>query len=227
MTRAPLHLVLFGSLVLFTASTWAASLQETLTRMDQAAAKFTSLSADVRKVTHTGVINEDTEDNGTVQMKRPKRNEIRMLLEIKPPDPKQVYIDSKKVQIFFPNSLIDQEYEMGKYKSLLDQFLLLGFGSNSKELESAYSISLGGSEVIAGEKTTRLELIPKSQEMLAHLKRVDLWLSDETGIPQQQKFYQPGNDYQVVTYTNIKINPNLPELKLDLPKNVKKEYPLK
>jgi outer membrane lipoprotein-sorting protein len=215
------------ALTLAVGSVHAASLSEILARMDQASQKFTSLSADVLKISHTGVINEDTKDDGTIRMKRPKPHDIRMLLEIKPPDPKQVFIDGKKVQIFYPNSLVDQEYDMGKYKSLLEEFLLLGFGSNSKDLESAFTISLGGSEVIAGEKTTRLELVPKDKEMLAHLKRVDLWLSDETGLPVQQKFYQPGNDYQVATYTNVKINPNLPELKLDLPKGIKKEYPLK
>lgn len=218
---------MLGVLAVTTASVQAASLSETLARMDQAARKFTSLSADIRMVSHTGVINENTEDDGTVMMKRPKPHDIRMLFDIKPPDPKQLFIDGKKVQIFFPNSLTVQEYDMGKYKSFLDQFLLLGFGSNSKELQNDYSISMGGSEVVAGEKTTRLELVPKSQEMLVHVKRVDLWLSDETGMPIQQKFYQAGNDYHLATYTNIKVNPNLPDLKLDLPKNVKKEYPLK
>jgi outer membrane lipoprotein-sorting protein len=227
MTQAPAHWLLLGALTLTAAPAPAASLTETLAKMDQAAAKFTSLSADIKKVSHTGVIDQDTEDNGTVQMKRPKPHDIRMLFDIKPPDPKQLFIDGKKVQIFYPNSLLMQEYDMSKYKSLLEQFLLLGFGSNSRELQHDYSISLGGSEVVAGEKTTRLELIPKSQEMLVHLKRVDLWLSDETGMPVQQKFYQPGNDYQVATYTNIKINPNLPELKLDVPKGTKKEFPLK
>jgi len=218
---------MLGVLTLSTSSTHGASLTETLARMDQAARKFNSFSADLRRISHTGVIGEDTEDDGTVQMKRLKPHDTRWLLDIKPPDPKQVLIDGKKVQIFFPNSLIDQEYDMSKYKSLLEEFLLLGFGSNSKELESAFTITLGGAEVVTGEKTTRLELIPKDQEMLVHLKRVDLWLSDETGMPVQQKFYLPGNDYQVATYTNIKINPSLPELKLDLPKGVKKEYPLK
>ena len=227
MTQARAHWLLWGAFTLNAVSAPAASLTETLARMDKAAQKFTSLSADMRKVSHTGVIDEDTVDVGTVLMKRPKPHDIRMLFEIKPPDPKKLFIDGKKVQIFFPNSLTEQEYDMSKYKSLLDQFLLLGFGSNSKELENDYTISLGGSEVIAGEKTTRLELIPKSQEMLVHLKRVELWLSDETGMPLQQKFYQPGNDYQVATYTNIKINPSLPELKLDVPKGTKKEYPLK
>jgi outer membrane lipoprotein-sorting protein len=226
MTQAS-HWFLTGFLALTAASASAASLQDTLAHMDQAAKKFTGLSADIRKVSHTAVINEDTVDVGTVMMKRPKPHDIRMLFDIKPPDPKQLFIDGKKVQIFFPNSLEVQEYEISKYKSLLDQFLLLGFGSNSKDLENDYSISLGGPEVVAGEKTTRLELIPKFPEAQAHLKRVDLWLSDETGMTVQQKFYQPGNDYHLATYTNIKINPNLPELKLDLPKNVKKEYPLK
>ena len=218
---------MLGVFTLIAASVNAASLEETLARMDQASRKFTSLSADVRKVSHTGVINVDTEDVGTVEMKRPKPHDIRMLLNIQPPDPKQVFIDGKKVQIFYPNSLIDQEYDMSKYKSLLEEFLLLGFGSNSKELEAAFTITLGGSETVAGQKATRLELVPKDQEMLVHLKRVDLWLSDDTGLPVQQKFYQPGNDYQVATYTNVKVNPNLPELKLDLPKGIKKEYPLK
>jgi outer membrane lipoprotein-sorting protein len=226
MKRAPAGWLL-GALTLTGVCASAATLTETLARMDQAARKFTSLSADIRKISHTGVINENTEDVGTVMMKRPKPHDIRMLFDIKPPDPKQLFLDGKKVQIFYPNSLTEQEYDMGKYKSLLDQFLLLGFGSNSSELQSDYTISLGGAEVVAGEKTTRLELIPKSQEMQAHLKRVDLWLSDQTGMPVQQKFFQPGNDYQVATYTNIKINPSLPDLKLDVPKGTKKEYPLK
>jgi outer membrane lipoprotein-sorting protein len=227
MTQTSSRCLLLSTLLLTAASTFAASLSETLARMDKATAKFTSLSADMRKVSHTGVIDADTEDVGTVRMKRPKPHDIRMLLDINPPDPKQVFIDGKKVQIFFPNSLTVQEYDMSKYKSLLDQFLLLGFGSKSKELENDYVISLGGSEVIGAEKTTRLQLIPKSKEMLVHLKRVDLWLSDETGMPVQQKFFLPGNDYHVANYTNVKINPSLPDLKLDLPKGVKKEYPQK
>ena len=221
------HSLIVSLLALAPVSMPAASLPETLARMDQAGAKFTSLSADIRKVSHTGVINEDTEDIGTVQMKRSKPHDVHMLFDIKPPDPKQLFLDGKKVQIFYPNSLVVQEYDMSRYKSLLDQFLLLGFGSNSKELENDYTITLGGPDIVAGQKTTRLELVPKSQEMLVHLKRVDLWLSDETGMPVQQKFYQPGNDYQVATYTNIRINPPLPDLKLDLPKGIKKEYPLK
>ena len=217
-----------GAFVLIASSARAATLNDTLARMDQAAAHFTSLSADLRRVAHTDVINEDMVDMGTIQMKRSKGHDVRMFLDIQKPDPKQVLIDTKRVELYYPDSLLEQIYDLtGKYKSLVDQFLLLGFGSTSAELESSYTISLGGTEVINGERATRLQLTPKSPEVLTHLKRVDLWLSDQTGLPLQQKFYEPSGDYQLATYTNIKINPNLPELKLDLPRGVKKEYPLK
>ncbi len=204
-------------------------LETTLARMDQASARFKDLSADLRRVHHTNVINEDTVDSGTILLKRPKPHDVRAMFDIKQPDPKQVAIDSKKAQLYYPKIATVQEYDLGKYKSLADQFLLLGFGSTSKELESAYRISLGGPETLGKEKTTRIELAPKSPESVANLQRVDLWISDSTGLPVQQKLHWPGGDYDVATYTNVKMNPNLPDsaFRLDLPKGVKREHPQK
>ena len=56
-----------------------------------------------------------------------------------------------------------------------------------------------------------------------------LWISDATGYPVQQKFFQSGGDYHFVTYSDLKINPDLPDsaLKLKLPKGVKREFPQK
>jgi outer membrane lipoprotein-sorting protein len=134
-----------------------------------------------------------------------------------------------KGAIYYPGMNTVQEYDLGKSRSLVEQFMLLGFGSNSKDLESAYSIRLGGPETVAGQKATRIELIPKSQDVLEHLKRVDLWISDTMSIAVQQKLYEPGGDYLLTTYTNIKLRLNLPDsaVKLDLPKSVKREYPQK
>jgi outer membrane lipoprotein-sorting protein len=201
----------------------------TLARMDEAAAQFKGLQADVQKISHTAVMNEDSVDAGTIVLKRPKPNDIRVLFDFKPPNPKQVLIAGIKVDIYYPGINTVQEYNLGKSRSLVEQFMLLGFGSNSKDLESAYSIRLGGPETVAGQKATRLELIPKSPDVLAHLKRVDLWISDAMGIAVQQKLYEPGGDYLLATYTNIKLRPNLPDsaVKLDLPKSVKREYPQK
>jgi outer membrane lipoprotein-sorting protein len=202
-------------------------LQATLAKMDQAAMVFKGLSADLRKVHHTAVINEDTEDIGTILIKRPKPHETRVLFDVKKPDPKQLAFDGHKGEEYFPKAKLVQEYDLSKYKGLVDQLLLLGFGTTSKELQSAYTLSYGGTETVAGEKTSRIQLIPKSPETLAHLSKVDLWISDTSGVPVQQKFYEPGGDYDLATYSNIKLNPNIPDadLKLNLPKGVKVEHP--
>jgi outer membrane lipoprotein-sorting protein len=205
------------------------SLAATLARMDDAAAKFKGLQADMQKIAHTAVINEDSVDAGTIAVKRPNPHDIRVLMNFQPPNPRQVMIAGVKGAIYYPGMNTVQEYDLGKSRSLVEQFMLLGFGSNSKDLESAYSIRLGGPETVAGQKATRIELIPKSQDVLEHLKRVDLWISDTMGIAVQQKLFEPGGDYLLATYTNIKLRLNLPDsaVKLDLPKSVKREYPQK
>jgi len=197
--------------------------------MDQAAAKFKGLQADMEEISHTAVINEDSVTVGTIAVKRPKPYDIRVLFDLKPPNPRKVMIAGTKAAIYYPGINTVQEWDLGKDRSLVEQFMLLGFGSNSKDLESAYSIRLGGPETVAGQESTRIELIPKSQDVLAHLKRVDLWISDAMGIAIQQKLYETGGDYLLATYTNIKLRPNLPDsaVKLDLPKSVKREYPQK
>ena len=205
------------------------SLAATLARMDDAAAKFKGLQADMQKIAHTAVINEDSVDAGTIAVKRPNPHDIRVLMNFLPPNPRQVMIAGVKGAIYYPGINTVQEYDLGKSRSLVEQFMLLGFGSNSKDLESAYSIRLGGPETVAGQKATRIELIPKSQDVLEHLKRVDLWISDTMGIAVQQKLFEPGGDYLLATYTNIELRLNLPDsaVKLNLPKNVKWEYPQK
>jgi outer membrane lipoprotein-sorting protein len=223
MTRV----ILIGSIL--TTFAIAGPLETTLAHMDQSAAKFTGLSADLRRAHHTAVINEDTLDIGIILIKRPKPHDTRMLIDVKEPDARKAAIDSRKLQIYEPKSQTVTEYDLGKYRAMVDEYLLLGFGNSSKELQNSYSISLGGPETLGGEKTTRLELIPKTQEALAHLKKVDLWISDTTGLPVQQKFYLPGGDYDLATFSNMKLNPNLPDsaVKLDLPRGVKREYPQK
>lgn len=221
-----LYLVVMGLTAMASA---ANSLEATLAKMDQAAAGFTGLTADLRKVAYHEVLKDSDTDTGRLVLKRGKAHDIRMLLDIKEPDPKTYAFEPHKVEEYLPRAQTVQEYDPGKYKSLIDQFLLLGFGSTSKEILSSYSISLGGPETIGSDKTTRLQLIPKSPEMLKYFNRVDLWISDATGLPVQQKFFAPGGDYNLATYSNMKINPNLADsdVRLNLPKGVKRERPQK
>src|SRR5581483_1533479 len=89
-------LALIALLPLLCGSLPAQTLASTLAKIDQAAAGFRGLSADVKKISHTAVINEDTVDIGTILVKRPKPNDVQMLIDIRQPDPKKAAIDGRK-----------------------------------------------------------------------------------------------------------------------------------
>src|SRR5260370_41104451 len=77
-----------------------------------------------------------------------------------------VTIGGGKVQIFYPQTNEAQEVDLGKNRGVVDQFMLLGFGSNSTELNSAYSVKFGGVNSVEGHKATRIGLGPKDPEIL-------------------------------------------------------------
>ena len=203
------------------------SLDATLAKMDQAAAGFKGLSADMKKVHYTAVIKEEDTESGTILAKRPKPKDLRARVDIMQPDPKTAVFEGHKAQIYYPKTGEIQPVDLGKESSVVDQFLLLGFGSNSRELQNAYSIKEGGPEKVAGEETTRIELIPKDKDVLTHLRKVELWISDIKGIALQEKFYEPGGDYTVLTFTNIQINPSIPDSAFNLPKASHRATPKK
>ena len=201
-------------------------LQETFVRMDAAAASFKGLTADVRKVAYTAVIQEGSTDIGTMAVKRSKPHDLRALVNIKQPDPKQVGFSDHIALIYYPKTKTVQVAQLDKKSStLVEQLLLLGFGSTSGEIESAYTVNLGGPDTVNGQKTVRIELTPKSPEKLAGFTRIDLWISDSSGLAVQQKLFQAGGDYTMATYSNMKLEANLPDsaVKLELPKDVHRE----
>ena len=213
------------ALVLFAAGAEAAPLKEVLARMDATAAAFKGMTAKIRRVSHTAVIDEDNIDSGTVTLRRSKPKEVQMLVELTEPEVKSLAFQGRKLEIYFPKILTVQEYDLGKSRALLEQFLLLGFGSTGKELAANYTIASLGEETVGGRKAHRLELTPKSAEALQHLKKVELWIAADGGYPSQQKFFMAGGDYTLVSYTDVKLNPPLSDgaLRLKLPKGVKRE----
>jgi outer membrane lipoprotein-sorting protein len=199
-----------------------------LDRIDRAGAAFKGMSAKVRRIQHTAAINEDDVDSGTILLKRAHARDLHMLIDLTEPDPKTVAFQGHTAEIYFPKAATVQEFDVGtgKDRALLEQLFLLGFGTSRAELQASYNVRLVGPDTIGGQKSELLELIPKSKEVLQHLVKLEMWVA-ESGYPVQQKFYLKGGDYQLATYSEMKINPDLPEsaLKLRVPKNVKREYP--
>ena len=198
-------------------------------RMDKSAAEFSALSAKVKKISYTAVIKDTSSETGTFVIKKVKPGEVRVRMEIDKPDPRSIALSRKKYEIFLPKINTVQEYDLTQYGRLVDQFLLLGFGTPVREIVKAYDMAVVGTETVDGKQTTRVELRPKLDSVKEHLKLVEIWIPLNDGNPIQQKFLQPSGDYTLSTYMDVKINPLLKDadVQLTLPKNVKREKPQK
>jgi outer membrane lipoprotein-sorting protein len=225
MTRNRFVLVLAGTVLVagvrgFGAPQAGSTLEAALARMDETAAKFKGLTANIHRVSHTDVVDKNDIEDGTVAAKKMKPGDTRILIHITKPEEKFYFVGGGKARLYNPKSQEAQEADLGKSKDIVNQLLLLAFGSNSTDLKAAYTIKLGGPDTVNGEKATRIELTPKSQDVLKHVKRCDMWISDK-GVAIQQKFDQGGGDYVLTTYSHMEMAPNLPEPKLDIPRGIK------
>ncbi len=201
----------------------AETLEKVLARMDQNAASFKSMTAKVKRVAHIAVINEDNTDIGTMRLKRSKKD-IRLLVDLTEPDAKSVSFHGSKAEIYYPKLRRVEEYEVGKKRELFEQFFLVGFGTPAKDLSSDYAIRMIGGERVEGQPAAHIELIPKSKQVLQHIKKMDLWISDATGYPVRQKLDQSGGEYMLITYSNLVINAPLSDssVHLNLPKGLER-----
>ena len=198
-------------------------------RMDKSAAEFAGLSARVKKVSYTAVIKDSSAESGTFMIKKVKPGDVRVRMEIDTPDARSIALSRKKYEIFLPKINTVQEYDLTQYGRLVDQFLLLGFGTPVRDITKSYDMVVAGTETIDGKQTTRVELRPKLASVKEHLKLVEIWIPMNDGNPIQQKFLQPSGDYTLSTYMDVKVNPLLKDadVQLTLPKNVKREKPQK
>lgn len=224
--------MIFRLTLLFAASLAALpaqTLEATLARMDRAAAGFRGISAQIEQVSHTAVINDTTVESGSIVLYRPKPRDLRMLAEFTKPDPRAVSYANRKVQIFYPKINTVQEYDLGKQGALIDQFLLLGFGTPGSELGKSYDVKHTGRETIGGAACDVLELTPRDPEALKHVRRIEIWVSEQTGQPVRQKIHQPSRDYREIRYSGLKLNPPLNDdsVRLKLPRGVKRTSPQK
>lgn len=204
------------------------SLQAVLARVDSAAAKYKGMKASITKIAYLGAIKQSETDTGTVVARRSNPKDLRMLIALGPPNPKKVLLGPNKAEIYYPGMNSVDEYDLGKVSGMKDKLLLLSFGGTSKELQSAYTVTVGPSETVGGKSATRLDLVPKDKQLLSTYPRVQLWIAEDTGIAVQQKLIGPTGDYDQATYTNIQLtNITDGDLKLDVPKDAKREKPLK
>ncbi len=183
-------------------------LAQILSHMNESAKHLKTLSANLEYTKVTVLVNDFSTESGKMYFRNAKSPDI--LIDFKTPAAKVILFKKDKAEIYQPKINQVQEYDLSKHTSLVQQFLLLGFGTDSKEMQKMYGIKYLAEEQLGGDMTALLELTPHSQSLSAQLSKIQLWVSEESWLPVQQKFFEAGGDYSIARYTSVKVNRNLP-----------------
>src|ERR1700676_3063101 len=116
------------------------TLESVLKQLDTQAGDFHSLTADLERTKVTVVVNDKSTESGKILVRRDEK----MRIELTQPDPRTILRDGDFFYIYNPKIKRVEEYNLGKKKSVLDQFLLLGFGTSGTSLKQSYTISVQG-----------------------------------------------------------------------------------
>lgn len=203
----------------------AETLEEVLSRMDAAAARFHGLTARLSYTKVTLIVNDRSTESGAIYFKKEPKG-FKVLIEFTQPEFKTVLFRDNKGWIYRPKIAQMEEYDLGKNRESLEQFLLLGFGAPGHDLLKAYGVTLAGDTQVDGTPAVKLDLAPQGS-MATHLRKVELWLARATWQPIQQQFTEPSGDHMTARYTDIKQNPLLPDsrFKIQTSGKVKKVRP--
>ena len=184
-----------------------ATLEGVFRQMDGEARNFHSVSADIERTKVTVVVNDRSTETGNIQVRGDK-----MLLEMKAPDPRTILRTGDSLFVYTPGLKRVEEYNLGKNRTLVDQFLLLGFGTDSREMQKNYLVTLLKEDKVDDKKTIELELTPKLDAVRAQITKIQIWLDESSWLPVQQEFYEAGSgDYSIVHYSKVVRNPGLPD----------------
>jgi outer membrane lipoprotein-sorting protein len=190
--------------------------------MDQAAKRLKTLSADLEYTKVTVLVNDFSTESGELYFRNSKTPDI--LIKFTEPAPKTILFRKNKAEIYQPKINQLQEFDLSKHSQLIQQFLLLGFGTESNDMQKAYAVRYLREEALGGDTTALLELTPREGTVASQLAKVQLWISEESWLPVQQKFFEAGGDYSVARYHSVKVNRDLPSsvFQLRVAKDVKR-----
>lgn len=181
---------------------------EILKELDREQGEFQSLTASIERTKVTVVVNDRSTESGQIEVRR----DGKMRIELTSPDQKTILRDGDHLYIYTPKIRQVEEYDLAKHRGLVDQLLLLGFGTSGESLKRNYLITLQGEETLTGQKVARLELTPRSDDLRKQISKIDLWLNEANWLTHQQQFYETGSgDYSIVQYSNVTRNVPIPD----------------
>jgi outer membrane lipoprotein-sorting protein len=195
-----------------------------LAMMDKSAKDFHSLTADIENVKYTAVVQDKSTETGQIWV----RHDQKMRIEITKPEARTILRTGDSLFLYNPKLNRVEEYDLGKNRAMVDQYIRLGFGTKSEDLKKSYLVTVTAEEELDHKKTVLLELTPKADQVRSQLTRIQMWIDEASWLPLQQKFYEAGSgDYILFHYTNLMKNLKLSDSKFkqDWPKNASREKP--
>ncbi len=194
----------------------AETLDAILARMDASSKSFKSVTATIKRSSYNELLREsDPEETGDLRIQRNK-NAVAAVLDFKQPNAYTVFFKDKKAFVYHPKAKIADEYEFSKNASTIDQFLILGFGTSGEELRKNYELNLGAAEKIGSTATTRVELVPRSDEVKRLITKIELWIPDGKSNAIREKISEPSGNYNLANYSNVNFSPSLPASAFDM-----------
>lgn len=176
--------------------------------MDHEQTQFQSLTANIERTKVTVVVNDHSTESGQIEVRR----DGKMRIELMSPDQKTILRDGDHIYVYTPKIRRVEEYDLGKHRDLVDQLLLLGFGTSGDSLRKSYLITLQGEDNLNGQKVAHLELTPRSDDIRKQISKIDLWLNEASWLPAQQQFVETGSgDYSTIRYVNVARNVAIPD----------------
>jgi outer membrane lipoprotein-sorting protein len=203
-------------------SSW--TLDGVLGMMDKSAQDFHTLTADLEHIKYTAVVSDTSTETGHIFVRRDEK----MRIEIVKPDSRTILRTGDSLFVYNPKINRVEEFDLGKNRSMVDQYVLLGFGTKSDNIKKSYLVSVIGEEELDHKKTVVLELTPKSDQIRNQIIKIQMWIDEASWLPIQQKFFEAGSgDYFLFHYINTMKNLKIGDgkFKQDWPKSVSRVKP--
>ena len=177
---------------------------EILARMKDASKGLQTVTANLEYTKVTVLVDDKSTQSGQFYFRKGKMPDIR--IDFQKPEPKTFLFRKNKGEIYLPKINQIQEYNLEQKGDILQEFLLLGFGTDTGELSKVYDVKYLQEEDIGSDTNVVLELTPRKRNVAAQISKIQLWVSEESWLPTQQKFFESGGDYAIAHYSSVKVN---------------------
>ncbi len=181
-------------------------LTQILDQMKEASKNLKTVYAVLQYTKFTVLVNDTSTESGLFYFRKGKTPEIR--LDIQKPDTKILLLKKNRGEFYLPKIKQIQEYDLSQKSDAMQQILLLGFGADPWDLKKSYDVKYLREEDLEGDTNVLLELVPRKSAS-SQFTKIQMWISEESWLPTQQKFFQPDGDYLLVRYSSVKKNRDL------------------